>query len=182
MSQHDAADLEWLAFQYVSDDLPAGEVAPFEERLASDQAAREAVAQAMLLLQAVTAGARVAAPAPRQRFWLQQAGWAAVGAAACLAIVFVARPAPRETSLPHDIAVAERPQAADLTSAELALVWAMQYSASGSGLEDRLEVDEDLSLTADAREDRDVVVPPWMLEALSGSDEAKPPVKQSQES
>lgn len=170
MSHQDSADLEWFAFQYVSDELPAAEAARFEDRLAGDQAAREAVAESMLLLQAVAAGARIASPAPH-RTWLQPAAWAAIGAAACLAIIFAIR------SLPRDPVVAQRPQAADLTSAELALVWA-QNSSFEDPSSAEVAAEEDLSLAADA----DVIVPVWMLEALSGSEEAKPPIKESQES
>src|SRR5687768_10629116 len=126
MSQHESADLDWLAFQYISDELPPDEALRFEERLETDQAAREAVAEAMLLLQAVAAGAKIAGPAPRQRYWLQKAGWAAIGAAACLAVVFVARSLPRD-GFSADNAVAKLPQPADLASAHLALVWATQY-------------------------------------------------------
>ena len=40
-------ELPWLAFLYVSEELTPDEVADFEERLLTDQAAREAVADAM---------------------------------------------------------------------------------------------------------------------------------------
>lgn len=40
-------ELPWLAFRYVSEELTPKEAQDFEERLMSDQAAREAVAQAM---------------------------------------------------------------------------------------------------------------------------------------
>jgi hypothetical protein len=173
MSPHEPADLDWLAFQYVNDDLPPQQAERFEERLAVDQAAREAVAAAMLLLQTVAAGAQIVSPAPRQRSWLHKAGWAAIGAAACLAIVFIPQLAPQQE------AVVQGPQATDMTSAELALVWA-QNNAFAMTVTDSLE--DDLGLAADSRDDREVVVPAWMLEALSGSEEAKPPVKESQES
>ena len=50
MFENPSAGLSWLAFQYVSEELPSAEAAAFEERLVADQAAREAVAEAMLLL------------------------------------------------------------------------------------------------------------------------------------
>jgi hypothetical protein len=176
MSQANQADLDWLAFQYVNDELPADEAARFEERLAGDQAAREAVAEAMHLVQAVAAGARITTPASTGRNWLQHAAWSAIGAAVCLAVIFTLR------ALPKDAPVVQRPQAADLTSAELALVWAQNGSYRAEEAAEAL-AEDDAPLAADAREiERDFVVPAWMLEAVSGSPEIKPPVKESQES
>jgi hypothetical protein len=48
-------DLAWQAFLYVSGDLSASEVQRFEDRLLDDQSAREAVASAVELIQAVGA-------------------------------------------------------------------------------------------------------------------------------
>lgn len=93
----DASALEWLAFRYVADELTELEREAFEARLADDQAAREAVAAAVDLTQAVawvehesTAIARPAA-APtrpqreRTRRWTIALGWMLAGSAACLA-------------------------------------------------------------------------------------------------
>lgn len=52
-----ADDLHWLAHQYASGDLPPAEAEAFEVRLAEDQAAREAVARAVGLLQMLLAAA-----------------------------------------------------------------------------------------------------------------------------
>src|SRR5690349_6967225 len=97
MEHHDRADVNWLAFQYVNEELSAEDALHFEDRLAVDQSAREAVAEAMLLLQAISAGARIAKPAQASRSWYEHAGWAAVGAAACLAVV-VMLPSARQQS------------------------------------------------------------------------------------
>lgn len=176
MQQREPADLDWLAFQYVSEELSAEEAAHFEDRLAVDQSAREAVAEAMLLRQAISAGARIAEPARASRSWYEHAGWAAVGAAACLAVIVMLRPSSRPAP------IAQRPQPASLTSAELALAWALsgpQVAAEPA----EANLDEDSTLAADVREiDREFVVPAWMLEAVSGAAEIKPPVKESQES
>jgi anti-sigma-K factor RskA len=48
-----STDLDWLAQQYVLGDLPAGDAARFEARLADDPAACEAVAQATRLMLAL---------------------------------------------------------------------------------------------------------------------------------
>ncbi len=49
------SDLAWLAFVYVSGELTHAEAEAFERRLAQDQAAREAVAEAVALIGAVAA-------------------------------------------------------------------------------------------------------------------------------
>ncbi|MFQ5731265.1 MAG: hypothetical protein ACE5KM_04840, partial [Planctomycetaceae bacterium] len=48
-------DLEWTAFRYVANELSAEEAAAFEQRLADDQAAREAVARCVEMTHAVVA-------------------------------------------------------------------------------------------------------------------------------
>src|SRR3982751_6411866 len=59
-------DLAWLAFRYVAGDLGEAQAAVFERRLGDDQAAREAVAEAVLLAGAV---ARAGAEARRDASW-----------------------------------------------------------------------------------------------------------------
>ena len=46
-------DLDWMAFCYIADELSGEELAQFEARLASDQAARDAVEQAMRISTAI---------------------------------------------------------------------------------------------------------------------------------
>jgi hypothetical protein len=53
LAQPYAKELPWLAFLYVSEELTPDEVVDFEERLLTDQAAREAVADAMKLADGV---------------------------------------------------------------------------------------------------------------------------------
>jgi hypothetical protein len=173
MPHYDSADLDWLAFQYVNDELSPAEVEQFEQRLADDQVAREAVAEAVLLSQAVGAGQSLPVAAHR-RGWLLHAAWATVAAAACLALAMVLRSPPQEPLQP----VAQRPQVSDL-SEELALVW-----VQGLALPDvLLPEEEDLGLAIDARDaERDDVVPLWMLEALGGSQELAPVVPERKES
>jgi hypothetical protein len=173
MPHHDSADLDWLAFQYINDELSPAEAEQFEQRLADDQAAREAVAEAVLLNEAVRAGELLPAGAHR-RGWLLHAGWAAVAAAACLALALVLRSPPGEPLEP----IAQLPQVSNL-SEELALVW-----VQGLSLPDALLAEEeDLGLAIDARDaERDDVVPLWMLEALGGSQEMAPLAPERKES
>jgi hypothetical protein len=176
MSPQPPADLDWLAFQYIHDELSADQAEEFEQRMAEDQAAREAVAEAVLLCQAVAAGAKEVIPAGTEhRSWLLHAAWAAIGAAACLALVFVLRSPTRQPVTP----LAQRPQLSDLTDEELALVWALSLESPEGLLVD----DEDLNLASDTRDaEREVVVPPWMLEALGGSQEVAPVAPERKES
>src|SRR5690349_9193650 len=88
-------ELAWLAFQYVAGDFSApgfsaAVAEQFEERLATDQAAREAVAEAVELLHAVCAAEAsepVVAVATRQSVWSQKLVWISTGAAAAVALV-----------------------------------------------------------------------------------------------
>jgi len=63
MTTPEYSELQWLAFQYVSGELSTAAAAEFEQQLAGDQAACEAVAQAVLLTSAIHT-ACAASPAP----------------------------------------------------------------------------------------------------------------------
>lgn len=92
-------DLHWFAYRYSAGELSAAEAQEFEARLEVDQAAREALAQAVALSETVCAlersgsvGSGSTAPmiipaSTARRSWLQPVGWVAAGAAACLAVV-----------------------------------------------------------------------------------------------
>ena len=55
------SDLNWLAFRYIAGEMPDEELATFEQSLAESQPAREAVAAAVLLAQAVALAENTAA-------------------------------------------------------------------------------------------------------------------------
>jgi hypothetical protein len=83
-------DLLWLAFRYVAGELDVDESEAFEHRLSQDQAAREAVAEAVGLVQAVALGhspAHTSLPIRRPRRTAMIG--VAAGLAACLALVVV---------------------------------------------------------------------------------------------
>ena len=67
-------DIDWLAFQYLTGDLPDDAVARFESSLASDQPAREALARAVELTQAVALVESTTRGSPFRR---SCAGWSA---------------------------------------------------------------------------------------------------------
>lgn len=104
----DQRELDQLAFRYIASELTADELRTFEDLLATDQGAREAVAAAVELAQAIAfvettqdspafASAatvdRVAANRPLtsdRRSWWPALGWMAVGSVACAALIFLA--------------------------------------------------------------------------------------------
>jgi hypothetical protein len=107
---HPYDDLLWTAYRYSAGELSAAESLRFEEQLATDQAAREALASAVALSETVCAIEREVAPSrpivmpatTTRRSWLQPAGWVTVAAAACLALTFAWRgPAPEGIRVPQ---------------------------------------------------------------------------------
>jgi anti-sigma factor RsiW len=91
-----ANDVDWLAFCYVANELPADEREAFEGRLADDQAIREAVARAVELVQAVSLAETYErerprpASIPRRTTWPRRLAWMSVGASAALVLVAAA--------------------------------------------------------------------------------------------
>jgi hypothetical protein len=85
------SDLPWKAYCYVCRELSAEEEAAFEARLAEDQAAREAVAEAVELAGAVrlVAADALPGPVPRRARWPYALGGLVTGIAACLALWLV---------------------------------------------------------------------------------------------
>lgn len=100
MGQEKPEDLDWLAFCYIADELSPDEAAAFEERLADDQQAREAVARAVELTRAVAAACPEVrsrpAPVSRAARGRRRAGpaghlaWTAIAVAACLVVALLA--------------------------------------------------------------------------------------------
>lgn len=83
------SDREWLAFRYIAGELSGDETAAFEAELESSQAAREAVARAVELSQAVAIAesqevelVKAASKHSRRKSWIFGIGWIAAGAVA----------------------------------------------------------------------------------------------------
>lgn len=133
-----ADDLDWTAFCYVAGELSADEAARFEDRLAGDQAAREAVARAVEVASAAlqvaeqrmavaalsSADVPAAAPAdshlpPRSRpRSVRLAAWGSLAAAAAITVV-VWRLLPGQISQPTELARAVDPEALS----EIVVTW-----------------------------------------------------------
>ena len=163
-NRHD--ELSWLAFQYVAGDFSTADAEAFEERLATDQAAREAVAEAVALFHAVceAEAAEPAVAVAKRTAWSPSFVWrtvVAIAAAVLLAGTLNLNPfnqrsqggasvpalANAWTSVRENFAGEENPSAsvsgsAVLTEAELAVA------------------EEDLAFSTEA--------PSWMTAAVAG--------------
>ena len=89
------SDLDWLAFCYAAGELSPAEAEQFESRLASEQPAREALARAVEVTQAVAVAesqpcGNVVTPAARTRTkWSTRLSWMAIGGLASLLLALV---------------------------------------------------------------------------------------------
>jgi len=85
-------ELDWSAFCYAAGEMTESEAAAFEQRLADDQAAREALARAVELTQVVaTAESLEPAVALRSQAssWTRRLAWMAIGSAASLLVALL---------------------------------------------------------------------------------------------
>jgi hypothetical protein len=87
-----SGNLDWTAFCYAAGELSADEAAAFENLLGEDQVAREALARAVELTQAV-ASAETLRPAivvkSRRSVWARRVTWMAIGSAASLLVALL---------------------------------------------------------------------------------------------
>lgn len=169
-------ELTWQAFQYVAGELSATDADLFEERLADDQAAREAVAQAVALFHtvcAVEAAEPVVAVRERasRRAVLVPAIALAVAAAILLAVSLNFNLFNRSSPDSKNVA-AVTPALADAWSAVRADFASDEHasqavSASAVLADTELAIaEEDLALSTDA--------PSWMTAAVLGLSSNKP--------
>jgi hypothetical protein len=181
MQNESAPDLDWLAFQYTIDELSPADAAQFEARLADEQAAREALAQAVLLGQALRRAAECPLPAAAvQRQFAATWIWAACGAAACLAIIAAGqfwtqrRPGPtiaNQIQPARDEALAQAWFSARLPLLENDLLASdvssdlLASDVSTDSLASDMLSDEEIGL-AGSDADLRLSVPVWMLEAV----------------
>jgi hypothetical protein len=172
MASENQNELSWLAFAYVAGELSAADAEAFELRLAEDQAAREAVAQAVELTQVVAAvESHAAEPVVVVRresaAWSTRLAWMAVGGLASLLIALlwsgIDQPQPRvkrdEPAKPQS-----SPQAR-----ELALAWsqtraALAESDVGLWYPTHLATADAADAAADDADDADALAeaPSWM--------------------
>lgn len=155
--------LNWLAVQYVLGELPESEMFAFEERLAFDSAACEAVAAATRLTltlhsavaDAVTmAPASAATPAARTSKGTPRGSWLALAGATTAAASLLAAMSLEPNGTHHE------PLArADRSASELVSLWRTGSSA--------LDTDADESDVEVDESNREVAVPNWLFAAVS---------------
>lgn len=154
--------IDWLAFQYVNGELEALEQAAFEQLLAADPDACDAVAEAVALRHALLAAqteshvyAVVRRPLPR----LLQ--WSALAAAACLIGILVTQAiylAPYSGEYGRQVA-----------PLSIVLAWSELRDAGSSSLALADEYDDSLALLLypNAETDDAIEPPGWMLQLLA---------------
>ena len=189
-------DLDWLAFRYIADELSPDETVAFENRLASDQAAREAVAGVVDLTCAVAVVdaedhtlSRVPSlmPGARRRVGLVgRLAWTGIAASVCLVVVLayqhyhaIAPVADSQQNSPGG----EPITTSDGRSEQLAVLWSRTLEELASvefadwAVDLRGELDDSAELPLLSAEDeanQDVYVanapPSWMLAAVCAAD------------
>jgi anti-sigma factor RsiW len=168
------SDVCWLALRYVSGEMGPDEAEAFERRLDQDQAAREAVAEAVALAGAIAAlspADRVVLPSPlARRPFRMVVGGLALAAAASLAWMLVgpntwSSKAPVRVGEPHVAAGTARP------SVLVTLAWSefrQEREAEESGANELPDLPEaDLAPPAEVDDASDHGLPPWLLDAAS---------------
>ncbi|WP_254507454.1 hypothetical protein [Anatilimnocola floriformis] len=99
-------ELAWLAFQYVAGDLSVAATEEFELRLATDQGAREAVAEAVALFHTVCAAETLQPAMATKPAWSSAIVWRAVIALAAAVLLVVTLNLNSATNRSQDAALA----------------------------------------------------------------------------
>lgn len=156
-------ELDWTAFCYAAGELTAADAEAFELRLADDQSAREALARAVELTQAVAA-AETLQPVelhlpelakPGRSTWGKRLVWMAIGSAASLLVAaFVSQ---------FDLSSGSR------DDGELAAAWSQTRQELSAASDANHWLPEETEVEA-ANEDLDpIATPDWMTAAVRGT-------------
>lgn len=149
---HDYGDLDWLAFLYLSGELSLEEHAAFEQRLAHEQDACDALVRATRLIGALTTESPVCVPRverPIQHGWRAFAG---VLTTAALVLVGVSLVAVRPLGV-------NRNQTSEEPIRELVSLW------RDAETEEADEAERDRASSLDTEVD-ELTIPSWLLAAL----------------
>jgi len=172
--------LEWLAFRYVANELEGVERDSFEERLAVDQAAREAVARSVLHTQALSralAEADLAPVAPAPHGYTSPRRWA-LGLASCLALGLIVVLSQQLSHLPPESN--SQSGVSSPVSAELAYAWAQTRDtlAAEEGVSEAVAAD--LDGHRNEEDEQSLSAPSWMVAAFAsmGRDLESEPTQQ----
>jgi hypothetical protein len=176
-------ELLLVAFRYAAGDMPAEEAQAFELRLADDQAARDALCQAVALGERLAEAGPVVAPSAepvvtrKSAAWiLQPLGWMAVGAAAAVLIASLI-PVPSGLGGRRGQRVTQ-PESPRSEPAVDALVWA-RLQSSDQQTTDELErwLDEsDLVVVEDGEDFADPAeMPSWVFATRGRNEDQEKP-------
>ena len=176
MTRQPQEDLNWQALRYVASEMDPPERDGFERRLADSQAAREAVAEAVELTQAVkfVLQAEPVTPAKSPASFGFSSWWlgAAMGSAACLLIMLGIQQANKpERAAAHD---PDSPAATSQDNGALAARWSevrQRENNRWNALSVDDEIDDSLSSWDNeaAIDEQPQAAPEWMMAAVSAA-------------
>ncbi len=162
VTEHSLTDSDWLAVRFVLGELSAREAAAFEQQLASDQAARDAVVRATTLVETLAAiPAPAVRPARRSLSRRIVAALTVVAAGVCIAIVGY------RSLVPPMPQVVERTNARTIDPTRLATLW-LDSANSLNGIPEVEAADE-----SSADSESALLPPDWLLAAVE-QEEAMP--------
>ncbi len=194
---NDRLELDWLAFQYIAGELTAEETVGFEDRLAVDQEAREAVARAVELAEVATfaedrpvelvtikapgaarpgaARPGAARPGVVAAVWTRRLAWMACGAAACLLLIVFVQPfGTNQLTTVNDLAVNDLTvnnktvNNNNETGESPELALAWAQARADASADDASEAGDGPAVDENGSEEDGIAAPSWMLAAVAG--------------
>lgn len=185
MNSEQHNDLDWLAFQYLADELAVADREAFEVRLADDQSAREALARSVDFAQTLVVAESAEKPMLANRDVIdrlsrwKRLAWFSATLASCLALVFIYQAAmmfgpnwidSNPSTASTNKAPSTKTPPTDVKSEQLALLWVDEMS---QGVESEqndpvVESEEFLAPVESVVGIDDVETPDWMLAAVVG--------------
>jgi hypothetical protein len=179
INEHNEYDLDWQAFCYAAGELQPDQVERFELRLAEEQPAREALARAIELTQAVAAaesqvGGELVTPVFPRSNWTTRLAWMAIGGVAALLLAVLSSGSlwpqkPREIAARPD-ADQQRSLAAAWSEARLEIASARDDGSWPIIAQATADADAETSPLPDSRGE-DLALeetPSWMTTAVLG--------------
>ncbi|MBI3465637.1 MAG: hypothetical protein HY000_21680 [Planctomycetes bacterium] len=169
-------DLGLAAFRYIAAEMSASEAAAFEQRLAEDHLAREAVAEMVHLSELASAAL---APAPTatvacgsRSHWMAPLAWMTAGAAACLALIATLYGIASAPDVRPVAKVAAPPAVTPTAVDHVALVRKSAELRDAESRDDAILTADEALLTVAAEIqnfDAELNVPDWLLAAVGPS-------------
>ncbi|MAG92837.1 MAG: hypothetical protein CMJ48_03710 [Planctomycetaceae bacterium] len=172
MSDSEKNDLDWLAFRYVAAEMTRAEAESFETLLADEQSAREAVAVAVELTQAVAYVVPVPAAASRASVSVRSyyAAFLAVAAAVAAGLLFAFSTPMRTQQLAQRDVTADLEETGGIVPRELVEAWteaelAYDDDSTVEALVELAQNDVVVDLASVGRTELDV--PDWLVAAVA---------------